>query len=26
LPCFAELSDEEVERVAAGVRRACERL
>jgi dTDP-4-amino-4,6-dideoxygalactose transaminase len=26
LPCFAELSDEEVERVVAGVRRACERL
>jgi dTDP-4-amino-4,6-dideoxygalactose transaminase len=26
LPCFAELSDDEVERVAAGVRRACERL
>jgi dTDP-4-amino-4,6-dideoxygalactose transaminase len=26
LPCFAELSDDEVERVVAGVRRACERL
>ena len=26
LPCFAELTDDEVERVVAGVRRACERL
>ena len=26
LPCFAELTDDEVERVIAGVRRACERL
>jgi len=26
LPCFAALSDDEVERVAAAVRRACERL
>ena len=26
LPCFAELSDDEVERVVAGVRRACARL
>jgi dTDP-4-amino-4,6-dideoxygalactose transaminase len=26
LPCFAELSDEEVETVGAAVRRACERL
>ncbi|HKC96719.1 MAG TPA: DegT/DnrJ/EryC1/StrS family aminotransferase [Methylomirabilota bacterium] len=26
LPCFAELADDEVERVVAGVRRACERL
>src|SRR5881296_1270371 len=26
LPCFAELTDDEVERAVAGVRRACERL
>jgi dTDP-4-amino-4,6-dideoxygalactose transaminase len=26
LPCFAELTDDEVERVTAGVRGACERL
>jgi dTDP-4-amino-4,6-dideoxygalactose transaminase len=26
LPCFAELRDEEVEAVAAAVRRACERI
>ncbi len=26
LPCFAELTDDEVERVAAALRRACERL
>jgi dTDP-4-amino-4,6-dideoxygalactose transaminase len=26
LPCFPELSDDEIERVVVGVRRACERL
>ena len=26
LPCFAELTDAEVDRVAAAVRQACERL
>jgi dTDP-4-amino-4,6-dideoxygalactose transaminase len=26
LPCFAELSDDEVEQTAAAVRKACERL
>jgi len=26
LPCFAELTDEELERVAAAVRQACERV
>jgi dTDP-4-amino-4,6-dideoxygalactose transaminase len=26
LPCFAELTDGEVDRVAAAVRQACERL
>jgi dTDP-4-amino-4,6-dideoxygalactose transaminase len=26
LPCFAELTDDEVDRVVAGVRSACERL